>query len=67
MDPKSIETYNCSNDQSKCENVTGWPWFSVTYISIDFLFVSHKQLNESLLLDSLTILGQIGGSAGILF
>lgn len=57
---------NCSQNNSEefqCE-LSGWPVFSQTIIQIDFLFVSHTQLNESLLLDGFNLFGQIGGTAG---
>ena len=74
-------SYNCSYgnttivDNSRGKNNTkeyrcslsGWSWLSQAKVSLRLLFVSHSQLNESLLLDELTIFGQIGGNAGIVY
>lgn len=53
-----------TNAHSNC-STTHWPWRSNTHIFLQFLLVSHVELNESLLLDELTIFGQLGGNAGI--
>lgn len=53
-----------SSFEQKCL-LSGWPWLSKTGLWIGLLFVSHTQMNESLLLDELTIFGQIGGNAGM--
>lgn len=49
------ETYLCIND---------WPWYERIMIQLIFHLHSLTHLEESLLLDELTLLSQIGGSAG---
>ena len=53
----NTKEYRCS--------LSGWSWLSKAKVLLGLFFVSHSQMNESLLLDELTILGQIGGNAGM--
>lgn len=60
--------YNCSDPQQSlyCSHVP--KYFTAlfdTEFQVEFVLTSHTQLIENLLLDGLTLFGQIGGNAGI--
>lgn len=62
--------HNCSSsviteaqNEAKC-SLSDWPWYSCTGVWQAFILATETELNESLLLDELTIFGQIGGNAG---